>query len=212
MHVLLCIYLVESDLSYSTQNLHSTMWALSLRGTDSLVAGHGLGSDGSWASLPRGMWDLDQGLNPHPLCGDSRVTQTVENPPSVWETWVPSLGWEDPLEEGVATHSSIPGLPLWLRWLRIHLQCRRPGFSPWVGKIHSLEKGTATHSSTLAWRIPWTEEPGGLQSMRLQRVRTTEPLCTVPLRYEANSLSQDHQESPLTYIFFATNVQSSYLF
>ena len=34
----------------------------------------------------------------------------------------------------------------------------------------SLEKGTATHSSILAWRIPWTEEPGGLQSMGLQRV------------------------------------------
>ena len=45
------------------------------------------------------------------------------------ETWVRSLGWEDPLEEGMATHSSI-----------------------------------------LAWRIPWTEEPGGLQSMGLQRV------------------------------------------
>ena len=46
------------------------------------------------------------------------------------ETWVPSLGQEDPLEEGTATHSSI-----------------------------------------LAWRIPWTEEPGGLQSMGSQRVR-----------------------------------------
>ena len=34
-----------------------------------------------------------------------------------------------------------------------------------------LEKGMATHSSTLAWRIPWTEEPGGLQSMGSQRVR-----------------------------------------
>ena len=33
------------------------------------------------------------------------------------------------------------------------------------------EKGMATHSSILAWRIPWTEEPGGLQSMELQRVR-----------------------------------------
>ena len=32
-------------------------------------------------------------------------------------------------------------------------------------------KGVATHSSTLAWRIPWTEEPGGLQSMGSQRVR-----------------------------------------
>ena len=35
----------------------------------------------------------------------------------------------------------------------------------------SLEKEMATHSSILAWRIPWTEEPGGLQSMGLQRVR-----------------------------------------
>ena len=39
-----------------------------------------------------------------------------------------------------------------------------------------LEKGMATHSSILAWRIPWTEEPGGLQFMGLQRVRQTEQL------------------------------------
>ena len=52
----------------------------------------------------------------------------IENSLAVWETWVPSLGWEDPLEEGMATHSSM-----------------------------------------LAWRIPWTEEPGGLPSMGLQR-------------------------------------------
>ena len=49
------------------------------------------------------------------------------------ETWVQSLGWEDPLEKEMATHSSI-----------------------------------------LAWRIPWTEEPGGLQSMGSQRVGQTE--------------------------------------
>ena len=54
------------------------------------------------------------------------VAQTVKNPPAMWETWVRSLGWEDPLEEGIATHSSI-----------------------------------------LAWRIPWTEEPGILQSVEL---------------------------------------------
>ena len=51
-------------------------------------------------------------------------------------------------------------------------QCRRHGrhrFDPWVGKI-PWEKETATHCSILAWRIPWTEEPGGLQSMGLQRV------------------------------------------
>ena len=45
----------------------------------------------------------------------------------------------------------------------------------WETQVRSLgqedlEKGMATHSSILAWRIPWTEEPGGLQSMGLQRV------------------------------------------
>ena len=59
----------------------------------------------------------------------SLVAQLVKNPPAVQETWVQSLGWEDLLEEGMATHSSI-----------------------------------------LAWRISWTEEPGGLQSMGSQRV------------------------------------------
>ena len=39
------------------------------------------------------------------------------------------------------------------------------------GQEDPLEEGTATHSSILAWRIPWTEEPGGLQSTRSQRVR-----------------------------------------
>ena len=40
-----------------------------------------------------------------------------------------------------------------------------------LGREDSLEKETATHSSILAWRIPWMEKPGGLQSMGLQRVR-----------------------------------------
>ena len=39
--------------------------------------------------------------------GASLVSQTVKNPPAMWETWVPSLVWEDPLEKGMATHSSI---------------------------------------------------------------------------------------------------------
>ena len=39
-----------------------------------------------------------------------------------------------------------------------------------LGQKDPLEKGMATHSSILAWRIPWIEEPGGLQSMGLQRV------------------------------------------
>ena len=40
-----------------------------------------------------------------------------------------------------------------------------------LGQEDPLEKGMATHSRILAWRIPWRERPGGLQSMRLQRVR-----------------------------------------
>ena len=44
-----------------------------------------------------------------------------------------------------------------------------PGFIPGSGR--SLKKEMATHSRILVWRIPWTKEPGGLQSMGLQRVR-----------------------------------------
>ena len=58
------------------------------------------------------------------------MSQTVRNLPAMQKTWVQSLGQEDPLEKGMATHSSI-----------------------------------------LTWEIPWTEEPGGLQSMGMQRVR-----------------------------------------
>ena len=49
-------------------------------------------------------------------------------------------------------------------------KCRGCGFDPWVRKI-PMEEGMATHSSILAWKISWTEEPGGLQSMGSQRVR-----------------------------------------
>ena len=62
------------------------------------------------------------------LCIAGLVAQMGKNLPAMQETWVRSLGWEDPLEEGIATHSSI-----------------------------------------LVWRIPWTEEPGGLQSMGSQK-------------------------------------------
>ena len=41
------------------------------------------------------------------MLGASLVAQLVKNPPAMWETWVQSLGWEDPLENGKATHSSI---------------------------------------------------------------------------------------------------------
>ena len=56
------------------------------------------------------------------------VTQTVKNPPAMWETWVRSLGWEDPLEEGMATHSSI------LAW-RIPM-----GRGAWGAAVHGVAK------------------------------------------------------------------------
>ena len=66
----------------------------------------------------------------------------VKNLPAMRETWVWSLGQEDTL-----------------------------GLVKGMATLLHLEKGMATHSSILAWRIPWTEEPGRLQSMGSQRVR-----------------------------------------
>ena len=56
-------------------------------------------------------------------------------------------------------------------------RCRRPEFNSWVGKI-PLEKGMATPSSILAWRIPWTEEPGGLQSRGVTKELDTAEMLT----------------------------------
>ena len=72
-----------------------------------------------------GCWILSKAFS-----AASLVAQRVKILPTMWETWARYLGWEDP-----------------------------------------LEKEMATHSSTLAWKNPWTEEPGRLQSMELQRVR-----------------------------------------
>ena len=69
--------------------------------------------------------------------GASLVAQRVKRLPEMQETWVRSPGWEDP-----------------------------------------LEKGMAIHSSTLAWKIPWTEEPGRLQSMESPRVTPSLFLCS----------------------------------
>ena len=71
----------------------------------------------------------------------------------------------------------------WLRWQRICLQCRRPGFNPWVRK-----KRMAIHSSILAWRIPWTEKPDGLQTWGGEESDTTEWL-TVSLSHLQSQLS-----------------------
>ena len=54
----------------------------------------------------------------------SQVAQMVKNPPAMWETWVQSLGWEDPLEEGKATYSSIFACRIPMdrgaRWVAMH--------------------------------------------------------------------------------------------
>ena len=60
------------------------------------------------------------------------------------------------------------GLPWWLSGKGSTSQCRRYKFNPWVGE-DTLEKKMATRSSILAWELPWTEEPSGLQSMGLQK-------------------------------------------
>ena len=65
---------------------------------------------------------------------------------------------------------------------RICLQFRRPRFDPSVRKI-PLEKGMAIHFSILAWRIPWTEELGGLQSWDHSEWDTTE-LLTLSLHFQ----------------------------
>ena len=70
----------------------------------------------------------------------SLVAQLVKNPPAMWETWVRSLGWEDPLEKGQATHSSILGLPLWL-----------------AGKESACNAGDLGSISKLG-RFPWRRE------------------------------------------------------
>ena len=53
-----------------------------------------------------------------------------------------------------------------------------------LGQKDPLKKGMATHSSILAWRIPWTEEPGGLQSKGSQRVRYDQMTNTFPFQPE----------------------------
>ena len=78
----------------------------------------------------------------------------------------------------------INGFPSDSSGKELTCQCRRYSQGMWVqflGWEDSLEKGTSTHSSILTWEIPWTEEPGRLQSMGLQRVRhdfATEHSCT----------------------------------
>ena len=80
----------------------------------------------------------------------SLVAQLVKNPPAMRETWVRSPAWEDPLEKGEATHSSILGLPL---WLSKNLSAMWETWVRSLGLKDPLQKGKATDSSIRAWRI-----------------------------------------------------------
>ena len=98
----------------------------------------------------------------------SLIAQLVKNLPATQETLVQFLGWEDPLEKGQAIQVSS-----WASLVAQLVKNRPAMWENWVPSLHwedPLEKGKATHPSILAWRIPCTEEPGGLQSMGSQRV------------------------------------------
>ena len=107
------------------------------------------------------------------------MAQLVKNLPAMWETWGRSLGWEDPLEKGTATHPVFwPDQRVghdWATftfiWASLVAQLLKNQPTMRETRVQSLdledplEKGVAIQSSILVWRIPWTEEPGGLQSM-----------------------------------------------
>ena len=105
----------------------------------------------------------------------SLVAQLVKNPPAMRETWLLSLGWEDPLEKEMVTQSSIlawriPGREDPDRLHGVAKSLTRLSDFTFSFHFHALEKEMATHSSVLAWRIPGTGEPGGLPSMGSHRV------------------------------------------
>ena len=71
-----------------------------------------------------------------------------------------TLDWEDSLEKGMATHSSILGASLVAQMVKNLPEMWETQVQS-LGQKQPLEKGMNTHSSILAWRLPWTEEPGG---------------------------------------------------
>ena len=87
------------------------------------------------------------------------MAQLVKNSSTMQETLVHFLGGEVLLEKAEGTHSSILGLPCWLRRLRIYLQCGRPGLDPWVGKTPWRRAWQPT-PVFLPGESPWTEELG----------------------------------------------------
>ena len=63
-----------------------------------------------------------------------------------------------------------------------------------LGQEDALEEGTATHFSILAWRIPWTEEPGGLQSQESDTAEVTQHTCIETYKYCFPLLKEEEQK------------------
>ena len=88
-------------------------------------------------------------------------------------------------------------------------RCRRCVFDPWVRKIPWRRKWP-THSSILAWKVPWTQEPGGLQSVGLQRVRHDWATSTVHTWTHTHSIyAQVLERSPYKWNVWAISVVRS---
>ena len=90
------------------------------------------------------------------------------------------ISWTyDLILKKLSTSMYIEGLPRWLSGKESSCSAADSGSIP--GSGHPLEKGITTHSSVFAWRIPWTDEPGGLQFVESQRVRhnwaTKQQMC-----------------------------------
>ena len=108
--------------------------------------------------------------SPSGILWASLAAQTVKSLPVVWETRVQSLGWEDPLEKEMVTHSSI--LAWKIPWMRSPA-C----YSSWSCKESDTTERLHFHfSGILVWRIPWIEEPSGLQSIGSKELDTTKQL------------------------------------
>ena len=79
--------------------------------------------------------------------------------------------WVTPLNSADSFTQLLAQLALLVAEMVNNLLAMQESWVQSLGQEDSLEKGVATHFSILAWRIPWTEQPGGLQSMGSQRTR-----------------------------------------
>ena len=134
------------------------------------------------------------GTEPRPLALGARSL-------SHWITMeIPSVGF--------LSYKQHKGLPWWLRWCGTCLPMQETQIQS-LGQEDPLEEEMATHSRLLAWRIPWTEEPGGLQPIGSQRVghnwatnTHTYNIKTSPQIYSARDPGKLHEDRILSWIHY----------